>query len=193
MSHTKTSRLRAALAAVTLAVALAAGLGAAPAPAASAATTNIYNENSGRCLGINYTNHNAGIWNCTEKGNDDQTWYFNGRWITGPYGIQYGMIENAKGQCLGVGGGSTAANAQIVGWTCLPTHHDQYWNNDCVYESGQGCVLANLNTPLNGYSAGGKIIGVAGGGTANGTNAVLWYDTLQTGHFHPDQNWYFAG
>lgn len=193
MSHTKTSRLRAAWAAVTLAVALGAGLGAAVAPAASAAsavTTNIYNPNSGRCLGID---HNAGIWNCTEKGNDDQTWYFNGHYITGPYGIQYGMIENAKGQCLGVAGGSTAANAHIVGWGCLPTHHDQYWLNDCTYEGGQGCVLANLNTPVNGLSAGGMVIGVAGGGTANGTICVLWYDTLQTGHFHPDQNWYFDG
>jgi hypothetical protein len=73
------------------------------------------------------------------------------------------MIENKKGQCLGVAGGSTATGARIVGWTCLPSHHDQYWNYDCVYllDAGQGCVLANLNTPVNAYSYGGKVAGVA--------------------------------
>jgi Ricin-type beta-trefoil lectin domain-like len=193
MAHVKIRRLPATLGAVALAIGLAAGPGATAASAQ--ATSNIYNSHSSRCLGIN-SSRDAGIWNCTDAGNADQAWYWKGTYITGPAGIVYGMIENRKGQCLGVAGGSTANGARIVGWTCLPSHHDQYWDNDCVYDSvsGQGCVLANLNTPVNGLSVGGKVIGVAGGSTANGAAAVLWTDTLETGvgNFHPDQNWYFA-
>jgi hypothetical protein len=192
MAHLKTRRLSAILAAVALATGLAIGLGATAASAQS--TSNIYNPNSGRCLGI--AGNDAGIWNCTDAGNADQAWYWKGIYITGPDGIVYGMIENKKGQCLGVAGGSTANGARIVGWTCLPSHHDQYWDNDCVYDSinGQGCVLANLQTPVNGLSVGGKVIGVAGGSKSNGAAAVLWTDTLETGvgKFHPDQDWIFA-
>jgi hypothetical protein len=192
MGHLKTRRLSATLAAVALAIGLAVGLGATAASAQS--TSNIYNSNSARCLGI--ADNNAGIWNCTDAGNADQAWYWKGIYITGPDRIVYGMIENKKGQCLGVAGGSTASGARIVGWTCLSSHHDQYWDNDCVYDSvsGQGCVLANLQTPVNGLSVGGKVIGVSGGSKSNGAAAVLWTDTLETGagKFHPDQNWYFA-
>jgi hypothetical protein len=186
----KTRRLPATLAAVALAIGLAVGLGAT---AASAQTTsNIYNTNSSRCLGI--AGNDAGIWNCTDAGNADQAWYWRGTFITGPDGIVYGMIENKKGQCLGVAGGSTANGARIVGWTCLPSHHDQYWDYDCVYllDAGQGCVLANLNTPVNAYSYGGKVAGVAGGSKSNGAAVVLWTDTLETLSWHPDQAWYYA-
>jgi ricin-type beta-trefoil lectin protein len=189
----KTRRLPAILAVVALAAGLAVGLSGTAAYAQS--TSNIYNSNSGRCLGIN-PSRDAGIWNCTDAGNADQAWYWKGIFITGPHGIQYGMIENKKGQCLGVAGGSTANGARIVGWTCLRSHHDQYWNDDCVYDSinGQGCVLVNLQTPVNGLSVGGKVIGVTAGRKANGSAAVLWTDTLETGagKFHPDQNWDFS-
>lgn len=110
MGHLKTRRLSATLAAVALAIGLAVGLGATAASAQS--TSNIYNSNSARCLGI--ADNNAGIWNCTDAGNADQAWYWKGIYITGPDRIVYGMIENKKGQCLGVAGGSTASGARIV-------------------------------------------------------------------------------
>jgi hypothetical protein len=189
----KIRRLPAILTAVMLATGLAVGFGATAAYAQS--TSNIYNSNSGRCLGID-ASEDAGIWNCTDAGNADQAWYWKGIYITGPHGIVYGMIENKKGQCLGVSGGSTKNGARVTGWTCVSSHHDQYWDNDCVYDSinGQGCVLVNLQTPVNGLSVGGKVIGVAGGSKANGAEAVLWTNTLETGagKFHPDQNWYFS-
>jgi hypothetical protein len=190
----KTRRLAAIFTVATLAIGLAVGLGAPTAYAQS--TSNIYNHSSGRCLGINSSTRDAGIWNCTDAGNSDQAWYWKGIYITGPHRIVYGMIENKKGQCLGVAGGSTKNGARIVGWTCLPSHHDQYWDNDCVYDSinGQGCVLVNLQTPVSGLSVGGKVIGVSSGRKSNGSAAVLWTDTLETGagKFHPDQDWIFS-
>lgn len=156
-------------------------------------TANVYNTNSGRCLGI--ANGNAGIWNCTNAGgNSDQTWHWGG-YVTGPDGIYYSQLINGKGQCLGVAGGSTANGARIVGFSCLgPTHPDQYWYYDSVWlgVGGDGSVLVNLKTPCGGLSLGGKVIGVAGGSKANGAAAVLWPSTLgpPPGQFHVDQDWY---
>jgi hypothetical protein len=205
MSPVRKSGLVAGLAALVIAAGLAAVTGhaasaatiRAAAPGAPAVTTtNIYNTNSGRCLGIDSAG-DAGIWNCTDAGGkSDQTWHWGAKWTgSSPYGEAYYQLINGHGQCLGVAGGSTANGAKIVGFRCIASHKDQYWQYNSVWggcECGDGPVLANLQTPLNGLSLGGKVIGVKNGGKANGTQLVLWTNYTQTGPFHPDQAWYMA-
>ena len=193
MDRVRRSSLVAGLAALVI----AAGLAAVTAPAASAVTTtNIYNTNSGRCLGIDSAG-DAGIWNCTDAGGrSDQTWHWGAK-MTGPYGEAYYQLINGHGQCLGVAGGSTASGARIVGFRCIASHKDQYWQYNSVWggcECGDGPVLANLQTPLSGLSLGGKVIGVAGGSKANGAPLVLWPNstTHDGSTFHPDQAWYMT-
>ena len=164
--------------------------------AASIVTSNIYNYNTNRCLGIS-SSSDAGIWNCTDAGGkSDQTWHW-GKEVTGAWGIPYRQLINGKGQCLGIAGGSTKSGARIVGWRCLgPTHRDQYWYYDGVWggQNGDGDVLVNLKTPCNAISQGGKVIGVAGGSKANGAAVVLWPSSLEPGApFQVNQDWYLLG
>lgn len=194
MSPLRKSRLVASLAALVTAVGLAAftGLGAS-----ATTTTNIYNTNSGRCLGIN-SSGDAGIWNCTNAGGrSDQTWHWGAKSSSMPNGEAYYQLINGRGQCLGVAGGSTASGARIVGFRCIASHKDQYWQYNSVWggcECGDGPVLANLQTPLSGLSLGGKVIGVSGGSKANGAPLVLWPNstTHDGSTFHPDQAWYMV-
>jgi hypothetical protein len=110
-------------------------------PAAAAAvnkfslSTDIDLATYQRCLGINYSNSTAGAWKCTYA--NDQLWHLGGQLGTSGY---Y-QIVNDKGQCLGVQGGSTADGAQVVGWGCLGTsHQDQYWTIDFLYPSSSYLV-----------------------------------------------------
>lgn len=72
------------------------------------------------CLGIDSSRY-AGLYNCIYK--NDQAWTRGHA-----YGVSsYRQLINAKGRCPGVTGASRNPGACVVGWTCLPTHRDQYW------------------------------------------------------------------
>jgi hypothetical protein len=126
-----------------------------------------------RCIGISGTT--AGAWNCTYV--NDQLWHEGGE-IDGSSG--YYQFVNAKGQCLGVAGGSDQREAAIVGWTCLgTTHPDQYWG---VITSQQGSVWTLINWN-SGYA-----IDLKNGNINNG--APLWQYTWIGGN--PNQQWSFV-
>jgi hypothetical protein len=138
---------------------------------------NIANPNSKRCIGI--STGLAGIWDCTE--NPDQLWWFAyDDWCTTD-GLCWTHIRNQKDECLGIWGGSTAAGARAVGYTCL-SNKDQYWR---VLDDGEGnSYLANMN---GFYSTSPSyVLGVNGGLTDNGTQIVLFWPD---GTFNQRWNW----
>jgi hypothetical protein len=114
-----------------------------------------------RCLGIEQnSSKDAGIWNCTYA--NDQSWHLGQEEGTSGY---YQVI-NAYGQCLGVAGGSDVEGAQVVGWTCEPTHPDQYWTFDLACETAGTFFVFNYHS--------GYVLGVAGGEKYNGAPVVQW-------------------
>lgn len=138
------------------------GVRAVPVPDASADVFWLENANAtDKCLGID-SSGDAGDWTCTTK--NDQAWRLGDNYDDSAYN----MLVNEKGQCLGVAGASMAEGAQVVGYTCLPSHPDQYW--DIAYEGsvdGYGeYTVEDLHSRL--------VLGVAGGSTANGAPVVQW-------------------
>lgn len=116
-------------------------------------------EDGTKCLGIGSTN-DAGIWRCTYA--NDQNWHLGNELNS----TGYNQVINAKGQCLGIAGGSEAEGAQVVGWTCDgPTHTDQYWTFDNTRSTGDFWIF-NYKSPY--------VVGVAGGSTANGAAVIMW-------------------
>ncbi|GAA3287925.1 RICIN domain-containing protein [Dactylosporangium vinaceum] len=157
----------------------AAELALTPQPAAqvtsqSIVTENIYNPNSGRCIGI--SNIKAGIWDCTSNG--DQRWHWSIRGAKYEDGLWWYPIENAAQQCLALWGGALDPGTWAVGYECVLSD-DQYWR---VFTRGGITYLANLagfQGPTRGW-----ILGVNGGLTTNGAQIVLyWIDGTQ------NQNW----
>lgn len=130
--------------------------------------TNIVNEKSGRCIGIDSSDY-AGDWTCTS--NNDQLWY-----LANCSGL-YCNIENENNQCLGVAGGSTQEGARIRGWTCSGAA-DQFWNYNNYCVSGPHSLQQFLE------NSDGYVIGVQGGSTANGAELIQWASNTST-----DQCW----
>jgi len=179
-------RLR--LLAIASILGLSSALGLAAAPAGAAATARhastpiptfarnapriapdttlgfLVNYNSGLCLGISGGHDNAPAvqWNCL-TGHPDQQWHTGGTNSAGYY-----QIVNGDGECLGVSGGSTAAGARVVGWSCLGTGHpDQYW----LYQGLITC--ATYYSPIFNYKS-GLVLGVSGNSGAVGAAVVIW-------------------
>jgi hypothetical protein len=111
-----------------------------------------------RCLGIG-SSGNAVIWDCTYE--NDQSWHFGNEY--GDTG--YNQLINAKGQCLGIEGGSNEQGKPVVGATCEPTHKDQYWTFDNTGATGDFWIF-NLYSPY--------VVGVKGGSTANSAAVIMW-------------------
>jgi hypothetical protein len=139
---------------------------------ASAATgSEIYNYNSGPagvnlCLGISGNNADAEAvqWPCATDG---QTWYA-GASISPGY-TQIYWVRDGVHQCLGVAGGSTKPNAEVVGWSCLGTGHpDQYWFVDDSLLGGCPGFEYLIN-----YKS-GKVLGIAGNSYKAGAEAVIY-------------------
>jgi hypothetical protein len=127
------------------------------------------------CLGINSSRY-AGLYNCTYK--NDQAWTWGHA-----YGVSsYRQLINAKDQCLGVAGASTNPGARVVGWTCLPTHRDQYWieAGECLVGFDFFYLFQNDQSQL--------VLGVAAGSTSNGAEVVQWTDQ----HVCNNQYWGLA-
>jgi Ricin-type beta-trefoil lectin domain-like len=121
----------------------------------------LVNYNSHLCLGIagGRANARAVQWNCNNSAN--QAWH---------WGAEYGnsgyyQLANGDNQCLGILGGSTAVGAQVVGWSCLPGHRDQYW-----YMPGLTC---NGDYPIANLKS-GQVVGVSGNSRSNGANVIQW-------------------
>ncbi|WP_164466051.1 RICIN domain-containing protein [Actinoplanes teichomyceticus] len=95
-------------------------------------------------------------------------------WILRWLGNDYWQIRNDNsGQCLGVGGASTAEGAHVIQWPCADIP-DQRWygrRNGGTYE------FVNQNS--------GKCMAVGGSGMADGAPVIQW-KCLNT----PDQKWY---
>ncbi len=147
---------------------------AAPAPAAAQAPTPVgpaggpsastehytgtlvfVNFSVSRCIGI--AGGNAGIYNCTFV--NDQAWQVIAAKTV--KGNSYAQIENAKNQCLGV------SKTRVVGQACNSANNSQYWNNTVKgVVCGAAAPVVNL--------ASGKVVGVAGGSTANGAAVVVF-------------------
>jgi hypothetical protein len=156
------------IAAPTQAAAPARGPAATPAPTrveaagrASAITEHyngtlvFVNFSVDRCIGI--SGGNAGIYTCTFI--NDQAWkVIASKTVSGNV---YAQIENQKGQCLGV------SKTRVVGQACNSANNDQYWNNTLKgVVCGAAAPVVNLGT--------GKVVGVAGGSTANGAAVVIF-------------------
>jgi hypothetical protein len=144
----------------------------ASSPPARAATSNfeLFNANSGRCIGI--SNGLAGDWTCT--GHADQTWNFGP-----PNANAYSMIINGNQQCLAVKGGTIANGTRILGYSPCTGTPDQFWKVVQDPSNPHGAVSLILNEANSSY-----VIGVSGSSTANGAAVVLW---SKNGHF--DQDW----
>ncbi|MGH3395811.1 MAG: RICIN domain-containing protein [Streptosporangiaceae bacterium] len=76
-------------------------------------------------------------------------------------GNSYAQLKNAKGQCLSV------SKARLIGQACNSANNNQYWNNTVKgVVCGAAAPVVNL--------ASGKVVGVAGGRTANGAAVVIF-------------------
>jgi hypothetical protein len=99
---------------------------------AVAETSNIYNTNSGRCLGDNSKNV-AVIQNCTDskKASSRQSWHVGADNPTNRY---YAHIVNGQKLCLGVRKNSKKNGAVIVVSSCGgPSNKSQYWFYDSTW------------------------------------------------------------
>jgi hypothetical protein len=129
--------------------------------AASAATEHytgtlvFVNFSVDRCIGI--AGGKAGIYTCTFV--NDQAWQVIATKTVS--GNSYAQLENQKGQCLGV------SKSRLVGQACNSANNGQYWNNTVKgVVCGAAAPVVNL--------ASGKVVGVAGGSTANGAAVVIF-------------------
>jgi hypothetical protein len=171
-------------------LALASALGvavlvAAAAMPASAATTSlpspgstdafqVYNYNSGLCLGITGGEDKAPAvqWTCLGTSHPDQYWHWGttvGGYVVDPDGnvLPAYQLINGDGECLGIEGGETTEGADAVGWTCLGTGHpDQYWALDTYISCSGYNPLIDLNS--------GYVLGVLGNSTKVGASVVQW-------------------
>lgn len=108
-----------------------------------------------RCIGI--SGGKAGIWNCTFV--NDQAWQVIATKTV--KGNSYAQLENTKGQCLSV------SKTRVVGQACNSSNNSQFWNNTV-----KG-VVCGASTPVVNLAS-GKVVGVAGGSTANGAAVVIF-------------------
>jgi hypothetical protein len=131
-------------------------------PAQAASSGQIYNPNSGRCVGI--ASGLAGIWNCTT--NNDQTWHWGQSY---PNWSSYRQLINGNNKCLGAQG-SGLVGARIDASTC-DGGYGQYW-----YYNSSSLTVENFGST--------QVMGVSGGSTANGAAVVQW-----TSNGNPDQRW----
>jgi hypothetical protein len=135
------------------------------------------NRQSGQLLDVSgpSTADGALVHQWTYTGADNQWWIRP--WQADGYTR---LFSRYSGKCLGVTGGSTAAGATVVQWTCNGGA-DQEW-----YVRWTG---ANTSGGLPIYTIvdrnSGQCLGVSGGSTAVGAQAVQW-----PCDGHPDQQWF---
>lgn len=179
----KPRRLRLLVIASVIGLGGALGLAAAPASAATAQHAStpsatgsgqaaritagtpidaIVNYHSGLCLGITGGEDDAAAVQWTCNGHPDQQWSVGGTNSAGYY-----QLVNDDGECLGVAGGATAANSEVVGWSCLGTsHQDQYWYVDTSISCGGYYPIYNYKS--------GRVLGVSANSTAVGAAVVIY-------------------
>jgi hypothetical protein len=137
----------------------------------------IINAKSAKVAGINggssANGANAVIWDGNSS-NDQQ-------WTLQASGSYYKIVNRNSGKVLGIDGGSTADGANVLQWTDTGST-DQLWQ--LVPDDGQITVdsyrMVNVNS--------GKVLGINGGSTSNGANAVQW----TSGNISYDQNWFIV-
>lgn len=129
---------------------------------------NIFNNDSGRCLGI--ANGNAGIWDCT--GNPDQTWQAVSETSNG-----WTLLVNGNGQCLTAPNGAAANGTHVVAWASCDNGVEQWWRGYAgeIYNLA-GCTNSGPCT---------QVLTVQSGSTANGAPVVMW----NTNDNNPAHNW----
>lgn len=132
--------------------------------------------NSGMYLDVTNqsTANGAAVHQWTYSGADNQWWL---RVLT-PEGY-YRVVNVNSGKCLGVSGASLGNGAQIVQWDCNDSY-DQQWSYSYAGTLPSGWPVYNLVDRNSG-----KCLGIIGGSTDTGGNAVQW-----TCNGSRDQEWY---
>lgn len=110
----------------------------------------------------------------TFTGADNQWWLR----ILGPDGY-FRVVNLNSGKCLGVSGSSLGNGTQIVQWDCNGSE-DQQWSYRYVGTLASGWPVYNIVDRNSG-----KCLGIIGGSTDIGGNAVQW-----DCNGHADQEWY---
>jgi hypothetical protein len=136
----------------------------------SSTTFEILNYNSlvvskDLCLGITGGEDDAPavLWPC--NGSKNQTWHWSGETINNSFDQQ---LVNGNNECLGIAGGSSQNGAEVVGWSCLTGHPDQYWFPDL------DAMICGANfEPFYNYNS-GDVLGVAGNSTTAGASIIQW-------------------
>jgi Ricin-type beta-trefoil lectin domain-like len=158
--------LRAAIAAASVAVGISLGIAFVPGASATsripAGTISFVNFNVTRCIGI--VGGNAGIYTCSYV--NDQAW--NVIRTRNASGVSWAQLQNTRGKCLGVAGGSMSAGARVVAQDCRPHSSSQYWNNTLLNQ-----ICGSGFTPIENLKS-RKVVGVSGNATGNGTPVVQW-------------------
>jgi hypothetical protein len=126
------------------------------------------NLNSGLYMDVEgpSTANGARVHQWTWTGGLNQWWDF--------YASGYGTspvqaVSEYSGKCLGVGGGSTTEGAQIVQWGCNGNPDQSWYWVDTGYVTSTGWDIFNIVD----YNS-GMCIGIGGGSTAIGADAVQW-------------------
>jgi phosphoribosyl-AMP cyclohydrolase len=144
-------RLAVALAAAGL-VGLSLTSGAVAASPANATTYyTLYNPSTTLCLTSGGdTDTPATEYSC--NGSENQEWYWGSEEGTSGFSE---FKNRTTGQCLGVLGGSTAAGAEVVVWSCQSGAENQYWNAETGYfvASPDWLVFFNYNGASSGSSS----------------------------------------
>lgn len=124
----------------------------------------IVNENSQLCLGINSAGA-AGQWSCTHDANQE--------WMAVPYGDGY-YIKNKSGQCLYAA--STADGTQVYAGK----------GGYCTQNTNDWVTWIDINDSISPRTDTSAVIGIAGGSTNQGANAVMWNPN---GNIVANQEW----
>jgi hypothetical protein len=121
---------------------------------ASAASWQLENDNSGKCLAVAgaSTANAAGVIQWTCNGGSEQQWNF----VPASGTDEYTLHNGHSGQCLAIGSASTAQGAKAIQWPCNG-HAEQTWK----YVGNDN--LINVNS--------GLCLGIPGGTTANAAAA----------------------
>jgi hypothetical protein len=160
--------LRAAIAAACVALGISLGIALVPVTGAGAAsripagTITFVNYNVARCIGI--VGGDAGLYTCSYV--NDQAW--NVIRTKRASRVAWVQLQNSRGQCLGVAGGSRSAGARVVAEACRPRSTSQYWNNTLL---NQICGFGA--TPVQNLKS-RDVIGVSDNATGIGSPVVQW-------------------
>jgi hypothetical protein len=132
--------------------------------------------NSGQVLDVSGPSAADGalVHQWTYTGADNQ-WWFRPAQSDG----ETRLFNRYSGKCLGITGGSTAAGAQAVQWTCNGNPDQTWYFRWTGANTSAGKPIYNI---VNHNS--GQCLGVTGGSTAVGAQAVQW-----PCNGHADQEW----